>query len=252
MLVYNGEISRTIFWRELRGDLERRGVTFHTTSDTENDADCLIHDAPKNALTRLDGMFAFAFYDTQEDTLIVARDRFGMKPMYYCAGDEFFACASEIKALRPWLPFEAEPFSITSYLLGFGGPTKGFTFYKGIKSLAPGDYLASAAASRPARRRSSRSRTSWIGSEMQALDAERPAQAVDRMERNCCLTASSGRCSRTRGWGRSRERWRRFVAARGDGGQGSQQSVDFSRQRARAVEWISGGAAAQRSSASWI
>ena len=93
---------------------------------------CLIHDRPKDALARLDGMFAFAFYDTHEETLLVARDRFGMKPLYYCDDDGFFACASEVKALRPWTRFEAEPYSISSYLLGFGGPTKGFTFYKGI------------------------------------------------------------------------------------------------------------------------
>lgn len=179
VLVYNGEIYN---FRELRADLERRGVTFHTTSDTEVVLNCLIHDAPKDALTRLDGMFAFAFYDTQEDTLIVARDRFGMKPMYYCAGDEFFACASEIKALRPWLPFEAEPFSITSYLLGFGGPTKGFTFYKRIKSLAPGDYL-SVRRGEPPRQETFFSQSDFLDRrEMQTLHAERPAQAVDRME----------------------------------------------------------------------
>ena len=180
VLVYNGEVYN---FRELRADLERRGVAFHTTSDTEVVLQSLIHNAPQEALARMDGMFAFAFCDTHTDTLIVARDRFGMKPMYYCDGDGFFACASEVKALRPWLPFEPDPFSITSYLLGFGGPTKGFTFYKGVKALAPGDFLV-VRRGEPTRHETFFAQSDfWNADEIAALDAEPPARAVDRMER---------------------------------------------------------------------
>jgi asparagine synthase (glutamine-hydrolysing) len=178
-LVYNGEIYN---FRELRAGLEQAGVAFHTTSDTEVALHALIRHGPKAALASFDGMFAFAFYDAHEHTLLVARDRFGMKPMYYCETDAFVAVASEVKAFRPWLPFEAEPYSISSYLLGFGGPTKGFTFYKGIKAVGPGEFVTW--------RRGGPTSVDTFASIAEFLDRDRiqelrgqtPRQLVDRME----------------------------------------------------------------------
>lgn len=178
-LVYNGEVYN---FRDLRSDLERRGVAFHTTSDTEVVLQSLIHDGPREALARFDGMFAFAFYDSREDTLTVARDRFGMKPLYYCEGDGFFAVASEVKAFAPWLPLEPEPFAISSYLLGFGGPTTGFTFYRRVKALAPGDYLTVRRGAEPVREAFFALTEFCDADEMEALDRLSPAQAVDRAE----------------------------------------------------------------------
>jgi asparagine synthase (glutamine-hydrolysing) len=178
-LVYNGEIYN---FRELRAGLERSGVTFHTTSDTEVALHALIRHGPKAALARFDGMFAFAFYDAQDGTLLVARDRFGMKPLYYCETDAFVAVASEVKAFRPWLPFEPEPYSISSYLLGFGGPTKGFTFYKGIKALAPGEFVTWRRGA-PAAVDTFASIAEFLdGDRIQELRSQTPRQLVDRME----------------------------------------------------------------------
>ena len=179
VIVYNGEIYN---FRELRADLERCGVAFHTTSDTEVVLHALIRRRATDALASFDGMFAFAFYDTLEGRLLIARDRFGMKPMYYCEAGGFVAVASEVKALRPWMPFEADVFSISSYLLGFGGPTKGFTFYKGIKALAPGEFVTWRRGQPPSSD-TYRSVSDFLDDgEMQGLRQQSPRQLVDRME----------------------------------------------------------------------
>lgn len=139
-LLFNGEIYN---FAELRSELEQRhGVCFHTGSDTEVLLQSLIHGTPASVLPRLRGMFGFAFFDVQEGTLLLARDRFGMKPLYVYEDDEKLMFASEIKAMRPWWTPQLDRFSIASYLLGFGGPTKGFTFYRDVRSVAPGGMVA--------------------------------------------------------------------------------------------------------------
>src|SRR6185436_9472826 len=87
-----------------------------------------------------------------------------------------------VKALRPWIRFEAEPYSISSYLLGFGGPTKEFTFYKRIKSLAPGDFMTVRRGERPRPETFFSVSDFWDGEEMRALDGMTPVQATDRLE----------------------------------------------------------------------
>jgi asparagine synthase (glutamine-hydrolysing) len=74
-LVYNGEIYD---FRELRMELEADGVIFRTTSDTEVVLEALIHHGVDKTLPRLEGMFAFAFYDAHNSSLVLARDRFGI------------------------------------------------------------------------------------------------------------------------------------------------------------------------------
>ena len=178
-LVYNGEIYN---FRELRAGLEQEGIAFSTTSDTEVALHALIRRGPKAALASFDGMFAFAFYDAEDGTLLVARDRFGMKPMYYCETDAFVAVSSEVKGFRPWLRFEAEPFSISSYLLGFGGPTKGFTFYKGVKAVGPGEFVTWRRGA-PAAVDTFAAIAGFLdGDQMAELRGRTPAQLVDRME----------------------------------------------------------------------
>ena len=126
-LVFNGEIYN---FRELRTELEADGVAFRTTSDTEVLLESIIHRGLDAMLPRLEGMFAFALYDTHEGSLTLARDRFGIKPLYVYDCDDAFAFASEIRALRPWIRFEPDVLSISSYLQGFGGPTSGHSFYR--------------------------------------------------------------------------------------------------------------------------
>jgi asparagine synthase (glutamine-hydrolysing) len=94
-IVYNGEIYNYV---ELRKELEGLGHSFTSGSDTE----VLLAAYAQwgiQALTRFVGMFAFALLDTQRQTVLLARDFFGIKPLYYCSQDGFFCFGSEIKAL---------------------------------------------------------------------------------------------------------------------------------------------------------
>ena len=134
-LVYNGEIYN---FAELRADLEKTGVEFRTTSDTEVLLEALMKWGPDATLPRLEGMFAFALYDTVTKSLLLARDRFGIKPLFVYDTPEMFVFSSEIRAMRPWVTFEPDLLSISGYLYGFSGPTKGFSFFKHIRIIEPG------------------------------------------------------------------------------------------------------------------
>jgi asparagine synthase (glutamine-hydrolysing) len=94
-VVYNGEIYNYI---ELRRELESLGQQFHTHTDTEVLLLAYM-EWGVDAVRRFVGMFAFAIFDRKRRTLLLARDFFGIKPLYYSASDEQFAFASEIKAL---------------------------------------------------------------------------------------------------------------------------------------------------------
>ncbi|MEO8302731.1 MAG: asparagine synthase (glutamine-hydrolyzing) [Betaproteobacteria bacterium] len=178
-LVFNGEIYN---FAELRRELEAGGVAFRTTGDTEVLLHSLIHHPAEKILPRLQGMFAFAFYDSLEGTWLLARDRFGMKPVYIFEDDQKFMFGSEIKALRPWWEPDLDSFSIASYLLGFGGPTKGFTFYRGVRSLAPGGMVRW----RPGRPSETTSFFAmpdfWDPARIDELRGISPTAAVDRLE----------------------------------------------------------------------
>ena len=94
-ITFNGEILN---FRELRQSLERRGVPFHTRCDTEVILRAYEADGPACVRT-LRGMFAFALWDDREQTCLLARDRFGIKPLYYHARNGRLTFASEVKAL---------------------------------------------------------------------------------------------------------------------------------------------------------
>ena len=137
-LIYNGEIYN---YQKLRAELAAEGVEFRTSSDTEVLLHWLLNRPTDVALRALEGMFAFALYDAKARTLLLARDRFGMKPMFVTETQEGFLFASEAKAFRPWVDLAADPLMVASYLLNFRGPTSGFTFLKGVSAVRPGQYL---------------------------------------------------------------------------------------------------------------
>jgi len=96
VLVFNGEIYN---YRELRNRLESRGHRFRTASDTET----VVHlheDHGAACVDHLRGMFGFALWDSRRQELLLARDRFGIKPLYFTTGDWGIAFASELKALH--------------------------------------------------------------------------------------------------------------------------------------------------------
>jgi asparagine synthase (glutamine-hydrolysing) len=97
LITYNGELYN---YRDIRKNLESKGITFKTQSDTE-----VLLNAYKvygtNCLEHFNGFFAFGIYDRQTDTFFGARDRMGIKPFYYSIGDDSLNFASELKALKP-------------------------------------------------------------------------------------------------------------------------------------------------------
>jgi asparagine synthase (glutamine-hydrolysing) len=99
-LVFNGEVYN---FRELRAELERAGVAFHTTGDTEVILQSLIHWGVA-ALDRFNGMFALGFYDARRRSLLLARDHVGIKPLYVLLGRQglFFASQYDQLLAHPW------------------------------------------------------------------------------------------------------------------------------------------------------
>ena len=97
LLVFNGEIYN---YRELREELEReKGCEFTTRTDTEVLLMALRHWPLKDVLDKVNGIFAFGFYDAPAHRLIVARDHLGVKPVYFHADGNSFSFSSEIKAM---------------------------------------------------------------------------------------------------------------------------------------------------------
>jgi asparagine synthase (glutamine-hydrolysing) len=178
-LVFNGEIYN---FRELRTELEGEGVSFRTTSDTEVLLETIIHRGLDATLPRLEGMFAFGLYDSTESTLTLARDRFGIKPLYVHDQDDAFLFASEIRAFRPWIEFEADPIVISSYLQGSGGPTSGRSFYRNISIVPPGTAIVVRPGRRGCYRQFWRMHDFWDPGEVERLRALKPGQIVDAVE----------------------------------------------------------------------
>ncbi len=138
-LAYNGEIYNA---PELRRELESKGVRFATDhSDTEVLLVMLMRDG-LSCLNRLNGMFAFAFYDSAERMVYCARDRFGIKPLYYTTQDGRFLCASELKTVCsfPYVKREVNSESLSHYLsLQYVPGEK--TILDGVHRLGPGHSL---------------------------------------------------------------------------------------------------------------
>ncbi|MEY2439042.1 MAG: hypothetical protein QOI34_427, partial [Verrucomicrobiota bacterium] len=145
-LLYNGEIYN---FQQLRLQLEAEGVEFCTTSDTEVLLEALLKWGAEKTLPKLEGMFAFGLYDRTLGSLLLARDRFGIKPLFIYQTEDTFLFASEIQAMRPWINLEPDFPSISSFLYGFSGPTKGFSFFRHVKSVEPGAMVTIEKASTP-------------------------------------------------------------------------------------------------------
>ena len=137
-IVYNGEIYN---FEEVRIELQSKGVTFTTNSDTE----VLIkafREWNVGCLDRLNGMFAFAVWDDQEKTLTLVRDRAGIKPLYYSQIRNALAFGSEIKAILATRLIHAELDNEgLNQLLSFLWPVPPRTLFKNIYQLLPGYYL---------------------------------------------------------------------------------------------------------------
>ncbi|MCE5185489.1 MAG: asparagine synthase (glutamine-hydrolyzing) [Planctomycetaceae bacterium] len=136
--VFNGEIFNYL---ELKKQLETHGHVFHSHTDTE----VLVHGYEQwgqDLPTRLNGQFAFCIFDRNRQRLFLARDHFGIKPLYYyAAGDEFLFC-SELKCFfESGFSSAIEPLSLDHYVL-FGYMPSGRTILKDVCQLQPGHRLS--------------------------------------------------------------------------------------------------------------
>jgi len=139
-IVFNGEIYN---FRELREELLAKGHCFQTAGDTE----VIVHlyeEYGPDCVNRLRGMFAFAIWDARDDTLLLARDRIGKKPLYYVLNDEAFLFGSELKALladeRVRSTREIDVDAVHSYFSFLSVPDP-VCIYRGVRKLPAGHTL---------------------------------------------------------------------------------------------------------------
>lgn len=135
VIVFNGEIYN---YRELRDELLHAGVVFFSSSDTEVILHLYLREG-KGMLTRLRGMFAFAIWDTVKQQLFLARDPYGIKPLYYSTDGNTFRFASQIQALLAGgaVSKEIDPGGMVGFFL-WGSVPEPLTLYRDIRLLPAG------------------------------------------------------------------------------------------------------------------
>ena len=138
VLTYNGEIYN---FQELRATLQSLGYQFNSRTDSEVVLNALA-EWGTDALTRFNGMFAFAFWDRQEKELLLARDRYGIKPVYYYQSDSDFLFGSEIKAIIAHGAYhpQMDPEGLLEYFT-FQNFFTDKTLFRDVKLLCAGCYL---------------------------------------------------------------------------------------------------------------
>ena len=138
-LIFNGEIYN---WKNLRSELSEQNITFFTSSDTEVLFHGLIHWGIETTLAKLKGMFAFAWYDCNSHELILARDRVGIKPLFYGMINGEFQFASEIKALSTTLGMDdLQMHYLAQSYYGVYETQRHISPFKQIHQLEPGHLL---------------------------------------------------------------------------------------------------------------
>jgi len=138
-LIFNGEIYN---YKQLRLELEEKGHEFSTSSDTET----IIHayeEYGRECVQKLKGMFAFAIYDARNKSLFLARDPFGIKPLFYTLSGNTFVFASEIKSLFQY-PGVKRMFDESTFAekFLFGYSINDSTIFEGVKSVMPAHWIS--------------------------------------------------------------------------------------------------------------
>ncbi len=142
-LIYNGELYNDA---DLRAELERSGVRFRSSCDTETVLQALIAWGA-DALPRFRGMYALAFHDAKNQTLTLARDPLGIKPLYLwtgqIAGRSHAVAASEIPAIlaHPHISARPDILGVSAYLTTIRTVTRERTLFEGVRSLRPGERI---------------------------------------------------------------------------------------------------------------
>lgn len=149
LLTFNGEIHNYL---ELRAALESKGIRFRSESDTEVVLEAWRAWGPA-CLPKFNGMWAFALWDRDRRRLLLSRDRFGIKPLYYSVRGPRIAFASEAKAILAAFPDERRPNldEIRAFLCG-GSPDAGTaTFFENVRTVEPATLLGFARDAEPER-----------------------------------------------------------------------------------------------------
>ena len=138
VITFNGEIYN---YRALRSKLEAKGYVFRSNSDTE----VLLHlyaELGHEMLRELRGMFAFAIWDSQEQQLLLARDPYGIKPLYYADDGSTLRFASQVKALMAGrrISRDPDPAGWVGFYL-FGSVPEPFTTYREVRAVPAGSFV---------------------------------------------------------------------------------------------------------------
>lgn len=181
VITCNGEVYNHAALRQALAD---RGHAFASRSDTEVLAAAVTEWGVDEALARVDGMFAFALWDTRERALVLARDRFGEKPLYYGVFGDTLLFGSELKALQAHPAFDARlDRTAAGAFLRHSFVPSGHCIYQGVRKLAPGTFVRlRSPGDEP------RPRAYWSGAaEVEAAAADpiraTPAEAAAELER---------------------------------------------------------------------
>jgi asparagine synthase (glutamine-hydrolysing) len=137
-IVFNGQIYN---FEELRAELEQQGVRFRSRSDTEVLLELFTREGVE-CLAKLNGMYAFAVYDARERTLVLVRDRLGVKPLFYWRAGRSLAFASELRAIRdvPGFPREISADALGAFFR-VGSIPDWTSIHPGVHKLPPGHWI---------------------------------------------------------------------------------------------------------------
>ena len=187
VLVYNGEIYNA---PDLRRELEARGRSFRGHCDAEVLVEACAEWGVEGALERLNGMFAFALWHRRDRTLTLARDRMGIKPLYWGRMGDTYLFGSELKALRahPAWRAEVDRGALAAYIRHLYVPSP-HCIYRGIHKLAPGHTVTLAAGREP------KIAAYW---DLRAVAKDTPRETMDDAEATLRLEAALGRAVRCR------------------------------------------------------
>jgi asparagine synthase (glutamine-hydrolysing) len=138
VICYNGEIYDH---SDLRRELEAAGVQLRGNSDTEVLLELIELRGIDHTLQRINGMFAFAYWDIEQQSLVLARDRVGIKPLYFGVQKDTFVFCSELRVLRSWRDSPQINTQALRYALKMGYIPAPLSAYSGMYKLPPGSYL---------------------------------------------------------------------------------------------------------------
>ena len=135
VISFNGEIYN---YKELRQGLEAKGVKFYSNTDTEVLLQLYTHEG-KSCLSKLNGFFAFAIYDTRDKSTFIARDRMGIKPLLYFQDEDKFLFSSELKSLMKYSSDWELDYTALSIYFQLNYIPAPLSILKGVKKLMPGE-----------------------------------------------------------------------------------------------------------------